>query len=374
MMALSSVLTAKMPNLFRSVFIQPSIQMTCQRMLSLSSIDFAARKGTREKARKKKVKVEVKKLDFASRRYGSAKKSNKKRVDRHISDELKPNRPPPHVEVYARRFFKRQVHTIEEAVNSMKETHHPTMFNAPDALVNIFIELNIETTKKNRYMDNFFRTALLPHPFQISEDRRILVFCKDLDLQKKVITAGATVAGGTEIIKDIQSGQLKLVDFDYILAHSQILTDIIPLRGLMKKRFPSEKIGTLGHNIEELVTQFRGGVQYKSQKDEQQKNFSKIVTPIGKLGMEVSHLEANIDKLLIDVNEMRPNKPGLFITKCYLTSPPGTEKLRINPFNYIREPESSTSENKKTKSVRVDVDSDSDDEIEKVEAEAAGNV
>lgn len=53
-------------------------------------------------------------------------------------------------------------------------------------------------------MDKFTRTAMIPHGFDHGEDRSILVFCKSPADKEAAEIAGATLVGGTEIIKDIE--------------------------------------------------------------------------------------------------------------------------------------------------------------------------
>lgn len=53
------------------------------------------------------------------------------------------------------------------------------MFNVPDAPVLAEIELNTQGEKANRFIDNFYRMATIPHKFDHGEERRILVFTKE---------------------------------------------------------------------------------------------------------------------------------------------------------------------------------------------------
>lgn len=45
--------------------------------------------------------------------------------------------------------------------------------------------------------------------------------------------------------------------------------------------------------------------------------------------MDTSHLEENFSDLIKDVNSMRPNREGPFITKCCLVAPPSPERLKV---------------------------------------------
>lgn len=88
--------------------------------------------------------------------------------------------------------------------------------------------------------------------------------------------AGGTLVGGVELIKDIQNGDLLLTDYQHVIAHTNILPDLVVLRGLMRKKFPNPKSGTLGTNLKEMIEKFSNGVSYSAVKDEHQKDFGLI--------------------------------------------------------------------------------------------------
>ncbi|XP_030035467.2 50S ribosomal protein L1 [Manduca sexta] len=318
------------------------------RTIHTNTAYYAARKGTRAKARAKKVKVEVTKVGFIPHNQRGRKEVTQVR-DRHADDSYK---PLPVDDVYLLKYYRWVVYTVEDAVKAHQETHHPTMFNVPDALVYAKIEFNMEAAKKNRYIDGFVKLSLLPHPFPRDEERTILVFCKNPDLARDTVAAGATMAGGGEIIKKIQDGQIKLSDYDYIVAHPNILTELVPIRGLMKKRFPNVRSGTLDPNLTELVKKFAGGIQYRLMKDEVQPNYGCIEVPIGRLNMEPKQIADNVDVLLKDMQLMRPRRDGLFITRCLIKSPPSKEIFKIDPFVYV------------DRELSKEVQEDSDDEDE----------
>jgi len=53
--------------------------------------------------------------------------------------------------VYFANLFKFRLFSFEEAVNAIRETMHPTIYNEPDAPVNAFVELDMTTDKKVEY-------------------------------------------------------------------------------------------------------------------------------------------------------------------------------------------------------------------------------
>lgn len=50
--------------------------------------------------------------------------------------------------VYPMKYYQWRVYPFVEAVQCHRETHHPTMFNEPNALLNVIIELDMQGEKK----------------------------------------------------------------------------------------------------------------------------------------------------------------------------------------------------------------------------------
>ncbi|CAH0583270.1 unnamed protein product [Chrysodeixis includens] len=345
--------------LFRSMFTNTLSLYKCNstnvRSLHTATVSYAARKGTRAKARAKKVKVEVTKVGFIPHNQRGKDKISKATINKHLDDTFKPLAKD---DVYPLKYYSWIVYTAEDAVKAHQQTHHPSMYNVPDAYVIARVEMNMQAAKKNRFMDSFSRLSLLPHPFPREEERTILAFCKGSELIKEAMDAGATTAGGTDLIKKIQDGQIKIGDYEYVVAHPNILTELVPIRGLMKRRFPNVRSGTLEPNLKDLVKKFSGGVQYRVLKDEHQENFGFVEVPIGRLNMEPEQVAENIKAFLKDLQSARPKRDGLFITRCLILSPPSPEKLKIDPFVYV------------DKTLSKEVREDSDDEGDVVAATA----
>uniref|UniRef100_A0A6M2DR53 Putative 50s ribosomal protein l1 n=1 Tax=Xenopsylla cheopis TaxID=163159 RepID=A0A6M2DR53_XENCH len=304
-----------------------------KRYLYQSCINFAARKGTRERARKKKgVKVVEKKVGFIPHNILKKSKMAISTIDKHFDDSTNVVSCD---NVYVTKYYRMKMYNFVEAIAAHRQTHHPTGYNVPDANVNVKIELNMTAEKKTRFLDKFQRIAMIPNAFDQNIERTILVFCKGEAKQKEATDAGATLVGGPELIKDVQSGELSLSHFNYIIAHPNILPELVAIRGLMKRKFPNVNSGNLGVEVGELVRKFYTGIQYYAIRDEHQLNYGSIDTCVGKLNMNEKHLEENLDALLKDINSIRPKRDGAFITRCLVTSPPSGEALQIDPFVYI---------------------------------------
>lgn len=109
------------------------------------------------------------------------------------------------------------------------------------------------------------------------------------------------------------------------------------LRGLMKRKFPAPKLGTLDIDIPSTVRKFLHGINYTAIKDEYEKDFAIIESTLGTLDMEPMHLEENFACLIRDVWMKKPKYKSDFIRRCILTSPPSREQLKINHEVYLNQ-------------------------------------
>uniref|UniRef100_A0A0A9VZT1 39S ribosomal protein L1, mitochondrial n=1 Tax=Lygus hesperus TaxID=30085 RepID=A0A0A9VZT1_LYGHE len=322
----------------------------------IQSRGFAARRGTRAKMAKKKVKVEVKKVGFIPHNLREKTMSKGPIGSRRLKDEFKPF---PTDDVWIQKFYRWRIYDAEEAIQCFRETHHPEIYNMPSAPIRAFIELDMRGVKKNKYVDPFAKIASIPHAFDHGEDRSVLVFCKTPQLKEEAEAAGATLVGDADVLKKIERGEIVLPDFQFVVAHPNILPELVSLRGLLKKKFPNPKNGTLGPNIGELIKTVRTGIQYLALRDENELDYGFINTSFGKLDMETSHLRENLIALLESIQTARPKREGPFITRVLMTCPPSVERLKLNLIPLIGE--DATAE---------DEDSDSDDEEPKASVKA----
>ena len=286
-------------------------------------------------------------------------------ASKHVDDSWK---AIPHDDVYVGKYYRWRVYTVPEAVQYHKETHHPSMYNVPNAPLIAHIELNMKGEKGTKMVDNFSRMAPVKHSFNHGEERTILVLAKGQENIEIARKAGAALAGGPELVKEIQNGDLSLGDYQYVIAHPNVLPDLVQIRGLMKKKFPNPKSGTLGANLEELIQKFMNGIQYSAVKDEHQNDFGLISTAIGTVDMDAKQLEENLELLLKDVDSSRPKRAGKFITRVLLKSPPSPEQFKIDPFIYVPEGKKEVKSDKKIAKKEVQEEEQDEDEPESKEA------
>lgn len=74
------------------------------------------------------------------------------RESRKFDDSMKMD---PIDDVFVAKYYKWIVYPFSEAVQCHKETHHPDMYNKPNANLNVTIELNMQGEKKVIYNCNY---------------------------------------------------------------------------------------------------------------------------------------------------------------------------------------------------------------------------
>lgn len=159
----------------------------------------------------------------------------------------------------AQEFLKEGMkYSVSEAVELLEQTNTAKF----DPTVEIHFNLNLDP----KHQDQMIRTTgKLPNG--TGKTAKICAFTDSIpaaDLQK----AGATVAGGEELIADIASGKQNL-DFDVCVAtpsmmrHLGKIARVLGPKGLM----PNPKTGTVGEDLVAVVQDIAGGkFEFKTDK------------------------------------------------------------------------------------------------------------
>nr|CAG4637870.1 EOG090X089S [Chydorus sphaericus] len=326
----------------------------------------AARKGTRERKAKKLVKTEVaKKQEFVP----YATRMARLHVPEGPRRLIEKGKPYPIDDVYQMRHFMTQDVKLAEAIDFHRESNHPTVYNSPDALIFVKAEFDLRMEKKNRFLDTFSRLVLLPHSFEYERARKVLAFCANQETQDEAIKGGAEAAGGVELIKRIKAGEVSLLDYDCFVAHTNMMLELTPLRGLMKKNFPQVKSGSLGTNLAHMIERFSRGIEFTVNRDPYELDYGVAQIPFGRINMPTQELEANFDTILKDVETCRGRTTGAFITRCFVLSPPSPERFVVKAETYVGSKEEDSSS-----SSSDDEDSDAEDGKEKDDEESGVKV
>lgn len=180
------------------------------------------------------------------------------------------------------------------------------------------IELAVRLGVDPKHADQIVRGSIvLPHG--IGKSQRVLVFCKDANVEK-ALEAGADHAGGKELADKVKDGFL---DFDVAIATPDMMGVVGPLgrvlgpRGLM----PSPKAGTVTQDVATAVKEYKAGkVEFRVD------DAGIVHCLVGKMSFDESQLVDNIDALLNLVKQLKPQaSKGNYIKSVYVsgTQTPG---------------------------------------------------
>ena len=185
-----------------------------------------------------------------------------------------------------------------------------------DQTVELVMHLGIDP----RQADQALRGSIsLPHG--IGKSRRVIAFCEGEDVERAK-EAGASEAGGDELIKKIQDGWL---DFDVAVATPPMMKSVSKLGRVLgpQGKMPSPKAGTVVTDIPTAVKEYSAGkVEYRND------DGGNLHVPVGKVSFEPQMLVENIGAFINHVKRLRPTTTkGTYIRKITLsaTMTPGVE-------------------------------------------------
>ncbi len=164
-----------------------------------------------------------------------------------------------------------------------------------DATAEAHIRIGADMTQADQLVRG---TVSLPHG--TGKKVRIAAFVTD-DFVDEAKKAGASFAGGADLIKQIEAG---MMDFDITVAMPQLMKDLGKLAKVLgpKGLMPSPKSGTVsdkpGKVIQELT---KGRIEFKLDKQ------ATIHTSFGKVSFGAKKLEENLQALLQAVKDAQPS-------------------------------------------------------------------
>lgn len=175
------------------------------------------------------------------------------------------------------------------------------------------VELAVRLGVDPKHADQIVRGSIvLPHG--IGKSQRVLVFCKDANVDK-ALEAGADHAGGKELADKVKDGWL---EFDVAIATPDMMGVVGPLgrvlgpRGLM----PSPKAGTVTQDVATAVQEYKAGkVEFRVD------DAGIVHSLVGKLSFDESQLVDNVEALLSLIKQLRPQAAkGNYIKSVYLSA------------------------------------------------------
>lgn len=210
------------------------------------------------------------------------------------------------------RIDRDKVYDLTEAVGFL-QAFKPAKF---DQSVELCVHLGIDP----RQADQLVRGSVsLPHG--IGQTKRVIAFCSP-DKVEAALAAGATKAGGEELVAEIEGGWM---DFDVAIAEPAMMRVISKLgrvlgpRGLM----PSPKSGTVTPNVEKAVQEYAAGkLEFRNDAG------GNVHAVIGKQSFDVTKIKENADHFIETIHKLKPaSSKGQYVKKVTLslTMSPGIQ-------------------------------------------------
>lgn len=203
-------------------------------------------------------------------------------------------------------------YTVAEAVTFL-QTNKTAKF---DESVELHFKLGISAKKSDEHVRG---TVVLPHGTGRTQKVAVVTTTK----LKEAQDAGATLAGGEELIADIKAGKVNPgTHFDLVLATPEMMPKLAQVAKILgpKGMMPSPKNETVTQKIAEAVEMLQKGKK-ASYKNDDTGNIHQVV---GKLSFTAPALEENIRTLIEAVEKGKPEGlKGRFILSMTLTSTMG---------------------------------------------------
>jgi len=179
---------------------------------------------------------------------------------------------------------------VDEAIKTVKDLKSAKF----DETVEVALKLNVDP----RHADQMIRGSVVL-PAGTGKTVRVAVIAKEAKADEAK-AAGADIAGGAEIIEDIQAGKM---DFDVLIATPDMMGmvgkvgRVLGPKGLM----PNPKTGTVTMDVAQAVKNAKGGqVNFRVDKH------GNIHAGIGKASFSEEDLTKNFNAFLQAINKQKP--------------------------------------------------------------------
>ena len=210
-------------------------------------------------------------------------------------------------------FNKNELYSFSDAVDVLLKykENSATKF---DESVDIDVLLGVDTNKGDQVVKGFVE---LPHGN--GKKVKVLVFANDDNIDR-ALKAGATYAGGEELIADVESG--KIADFDKCVATSAMMPKLAKIAKILGPRglMPNPNLGTVVKDdvTKVLKSLLKGRADVKTAKD------GSVKLSIGKLSFSKDALMDNLKEVIVVLKQARPaSVKANYFKNVYLSSTMG---------------------------------------------------
>jgi len=189
-----------------------------------------------------------------------------------------------------KKIEKDKEYSSQEAIALVKELKSAKF----DETVEVSLKLNVDP----RHADQMIRGSVVL-PAGTGKTVRVAVITKGAKVDEAK-EAGADIAGGAEIIEDIQAGK---IDFDVLIASPDMMGmvgkvgRVLGPKGLM----PNPKTGTVTMDVAQAVKNAKGGqVNFRVDKH------GNIHAGIGKVSFSIEDITSNFETFVKTINKHKP--------------------------------------------------------------------
>merc|ERR1719273_306524 len=101
---------------------------------------------------------------------------------------------------------------LEDAFNELKLNNHPSLGNSkPDGFVIAKVEFDLRASKKDKFLDIFSKMVPIVHSYDSGvQDRTVMAFVPNAEMEESAKEAGAIRAGGEELINELAKGRIEV--------------------------------------------------------------------------------------------------------------------------------------------------------------------
>jgi len=203
--------------------------------------------------------------------------------------------------------------SVEGAVKALKGLESQLPKNLKPSKFDQSVSLAVRLGVDPKHADQIVRGSIVL-PNGIGKTQRVLVFCKDQNVQK-ANEAGADFAGGKELADKIKDGW---TDFDVAIATPDMMGVVGPLGKLLGPRglMPSPKAGTVTQDVATAVKEYKAGkVEFRVD------DGGNVHCVVGKLSFSEQSLTENVQALLQLIHQLKPSAAkGQYIRSVTLTA------------------------------------------------------
>lgn len=200
-----------------------------------------------------------------------------------------------------------ELYDVTSAIELLKKTAKTKFVETVD----LSVKLGIDTKKGEQ---NVRGTTTLPHG--TGKVKKVAVLAKG-DAAKEAEKAGADTVGAEDLITKIQNG---FKDFEIIIAHEELATQIGKIGKMLGPKTPNKRNGTVTADVASAVKEIKAAtrVEYRADKG------GVINMPIGKANFTDAQLNENFLAALSAIQKAKPaGAKGKYVVTITLSTTMG---------------------------------------------------